>query len=63
MPEPFGRPVNIHIFVDANHTGNVVTRRSHTGILLFVQNSPILWLSHQQNTFETSTFGTEFVWD
>jgi hypothetical protein len=61
MPEPLGKPVSIHVFVDANHAGNVVTRRSHTGILLFVQNSPIQWLSRRQNTVETSTFGSEFV--
>jgi hypothetical protein len=61
MPEPRGRPVNIYTFVDANHAGNVVTRRSHTGILVFIQNSPILWLSRRQNTVETSTFGSEFV--
>jgi hypothetical protein len=61
MPEPLGNPVNIHAFVDANHAGNVVTRRSHTGILIFVQNSPILWVSRRQNTIETSTFGSEFV--
>ena len=61
MPEPLGNPVTIHVFVDANHAGNVVTRRSHTGILLFVQNSPIQWLSKRQNTVETSTFGSEFV--
>ena len=61
MPEPLGNPVNIHTFVDANHAGNVVTRRSHTGILVFIQNSPILWVSRRQNTVETSTFGSEFV--
>ena len=61
MPEALGYPVNIHVFVDANHAGNVVTRRSHTGILVFVQNSPILWVSRRQNTVETSTFGSEFV--
>ena len=61
MPEPLGNPVNLYTFVDANHAGNVVTRRSHTGILLFVQNSPIVWLSRRQNTVETSTFGSEFV--
>jgi hypothetical protein len=61
MPEPLGNPVNIHVFVDANHAGNVVTRRSHTGILVFVQNSPILWVSCRQSTVETSTFGSEFV--
>jgi hypothetical protein len=62
MPEPLGHPaVNIYTFVDANHAGNVVTWRSHTGILLFIQNSPNLWLSCCQNTVETSTFGREFV--
>ena len=61
VPEPLGNPVNIYAFVDANHAGNVVTRRSHTGILIFVQNTPILWLSRRQNTVETSTFGSEFV--
>lgn len=61
MPEPLGNPVTMHVFVDANHAGNVVTRRSHTGILLLIQNSPILWLSRRQNTVETSTFGSEFV--
>jgi hypothetical protein len=61
MPEPLGNPVNIFAFVDTNHAGNVVTRRSHTGIIIFVQNSPILWLSRRQNTVETSTFGSEFV--
>ena len=61
MPEPLGKPVTMHVFVDANHAGNVVTRRSHTGVLMFIQNSPILWLSRRQNTVETSTFGSEFV--
>ena len=53
--------VHIYVFVDANHVGNLVTRQTHTGILMYVQNSPILWLSQQQNTVETSTFGSEFV--
>ena len=61
MPEPLGNPVHIYVFVDANHAGNLVTRRSHTGVLLYVQNSPIVWLSQRQNTVETSTFGSEFV--
>ena len=61
MPEPLGNPVNIFAFVNANHAGNVVTRHSHTGIINFLQNSPILWLSRRQNTVETSTFGSEFV--
>jgi hypothetical protein len=61
MPEPLGSPVTISVFVDANHAGNVVTRRSHTGILIYLQNTPIIWHSRRQNTVETSTFGSEFV--
>jgi Reverse transcriptase (RNA-dependent DNA polymerase) len=61
MPEPRGHSVTISAFVDANHAGNVVTRRSHTGIFLFVQNAPIIWFSKRQNTVEAATFGSEFV--
>jgi len=61
MPEPRGKIVCMSCFVDANHAGNVVTRRSHTGILIFVQNAPIIWYSKRQNTVESSTFGSELV--
>ena len=56
MPVPLGNTVNTACFVDANHAGNLVTRHSHTGILLFVQNAPITWYSKRQNTVEASTF-------
>ena len=61
MPTPLGKPVSITCFVDSNHAGNVVTRRSHTGILIFVQNAPMIWFSKKQNTVESSSFGSEFV--
>lgn len=61
MPTPKGNAIDITCFVDANHAGNVVTRRSHTGILIYVQNAPILWFSKRQNTVESSSFGSEFV--
>jgi hypothetical protein len=61
MPAPRGESVRISCFVDADHAGNVVTRRSHTGILIFVNNALIAWFSKRQNTVETSTFGSEFV--
>jgi len=61
MPEPRGNAVDITCFVDANHAGNLVTRRSHTGVLIFVQNAPIMWFSKKQNTVESSSFGSEFV--
>jgi hypothetical protein len=61
MPGPLGRPVLISAFVDSDHAGNKVTRRSHTGIIIFVQNAPIIMYSKRQNTVETSSFGSEFV--
>ncbi|KAI2501062.1 Reverse transcriptase (RNA-dependent DNA polymerase) [Fragilaria crotonensis] len=61
MPEPKGKSVTISCFVDANHAGNVITRRSHTGIIVYVQNAPIIWFSKRQNTVEASSFGSEFV--
>ena len=60
-PKPRGRPVRINCFVDANHAGNLVTRRSHTGIIIYVQNAPTIWYSKRQNTVESSSFGSEFV--
>ena len=60
-PEPRGNLVNISAFVDANHAGNVVTRRSHTGIIIYVCNAMIIWYSKRQNTVEAATFGSEFV--
>ena len=61
MPEARGNAVDISAFVDADHAGNRVTRRSHTGIIIYVNMAPIVWYSKRQNTVETSTFGSEFV--
>ena len=48
-------------FVDADHAGCKATRRSHSGIIIFVNRAPILWYSKQQTTVMTSTFGLEIV--
>ena len=60
-PAPRGNAVTTTCFVDADHAGCRVTRRSQTGVLLFLQRAPIMWYSKRQNTVETSTFGSEFV--
>jgi hypothetical protein len=60
-PEPRGMPVQINMFVDASHARNKVTRRSHTGVLIYLNMAPIIWHSKAQRTVETSTFGAEFV--
>ena len=49
------------LFVDSDHAGDKVTRRSRTGYVVFLQNSPITWFSKKQSSVETSTFGSEFM--
>lgn len=61
MPEARGKPVTLTCFVDADHAGCKETRRSHTGILLWLNKAPVMWHSKRQSTVESSTFGSEFV--
>ena len=61
MPEPLGKSVDISIFCDAAHATCHVTRRSTTGIIIFVNGAPISWYSKRQNTIESSVFGSEYV--
>jgi hypothetical protein len=61
MPKPKGKGVHITIYVDADHAHDQLTRRSVTGILLLINNTPIKWYSKRQNTVETSTYGAELV--
>jgi hypothetical protein len=60
-PELRGISVVTSCFVDSDHAGCRLTRRSHTGVIIFVNNALILWHSKRQNTVESSTFGSEFV--
>ena len=61
MPNPCDNSVSTHFFVDTNHAGNMVTRLSQTGILIFVNKAPIIAFSKRQNTVETSTFVSKFT--
>ena len=36
-------------------------RRSRTGTIMFIQNTPIIWFSKKYNTVEAATFGSELV--
>ena len=53
--------ISIYLFVGANHAVNVVTRRSHTGIIMFIQNTPIICFSEKHNTVKADTFGIKLV--
>ena len=61
MPRPRGESVITSAFVDSSHGANKVTRRSHSGHILFVNRAPVKWFSKRQQTVETSAFSSEFI--
>ena len=61
MPKALGKEVEISTYVDASFASDIKNRRSVTGIIIFLNNTPIKWYSKRQNTIETSTFGAELV--
>ena len=49
------------MFIDSNHAGDRLTRRSRSGYFIFLNLALISWLSKKQATIESSVFGAEFV--
>ena len=60
-PEPLGKFVILTTFVDANLYHDMLTGRSVTGIIHFINQTPFDWYSKKQSTVETATYGSEFV--
>ena len=60
MPKPRGKDVYLSMFVDSSHGSDSKTRRSQTGILIFLNKAPIHFYSKRQPGVEVSTFGAEF---
>ncbi len=56
-PQNAPEPLRV-LYVDANHIVNLKNRRSHTGLIIYVNNSPIMWFSKRQKTVESSSFGS-----
>ena len=60
LPKPLIKELAITGLVDSDHAHDKVTRRSITGILLFVGRTPVFAMSKRQGAIETSTYGAEF---
>ena len=56
---PNGKAARLTVFVDTDHAHDQVTRRSITGILVILNNTPIRWICKRQKTVESSTYGSE----
>ena len=59
MPKPRGKGMDMRVYVDTDHAGETVTRRSRSGFVIFLNGAPIYWSSKKQTSCETSSFGSE----
>jgi hypothetical protein len=60
-PPPLGKQVILTHYVDANLYHNVLTGRSVTGVLHFLNGTPIDWYAKKQATVESATYGSELL--
>ena len=49
------------MWVDSDHAGDKMTRRSRTGYFIFLNTALIDWLSKKQANIESSVFGAELI--
>ncbi|MDJ0828176.1 MAG: reverse transcriptase domain-containing protein, partial [Rhodobacter sp.] len=61
MPVPKGKPMRTTTFKDANLMHDLATGRSCTGIIHFLNQTPIDWFCKRQKQVETATYGSEFM--
>ena len=60
-PVPRGKRVVTSSYVDANLYHDLISGKAVTGILHFLNKTPIDWYRKLQSTVETATFGSEYV--
>ncbi len=60
VPEPKGKMVTITTYKDANLLHDVTSGKAVSGVLHFMNQTPIDWYSKKQGTCEVATYGAEF---
>ena len=58
MPHPAGSKAMLTCYVDADHARDKVTCRSVTGIILLINNTPVLWISKKLGEFVLLLFSS-----
>lgn len=53
--------VGITVYKDTDHAHDMLTHRSVTGIIVFINNAPVRWISKRQKMVERSTYRSELV--
>jgi hypothetical protein len=60
-PKPLGNYVLLTHYLDANLYHDMLTGRSVSGVLHFLNQTPLDWFSKKQGSVETATYGSEFM--
>ena len=60
-PTAYGPELETSIFFDSNHAHDKKTRRSISGILVFVGSTLVLWSAKRQGCIASSTYTAEFM--
>ena len=50
MPKPRGKGMDTRVYVESDHAGDIVTRRSRTGFVIFLNGAPIYWNSKKKTS-------------
>ena len=61
MPYTKVNPVSITTFAATYHNHDIETRRSVTGVLMFIYRNPIQWHNRRQNTVKISKHGLDMA--
>ena len=61
LPPPKGKVARITTFVDSGLHHCRVTGKASTGMIQFVNQTPVKWGAWKQSTVENTTYGSEFV--
>ena len=60
-PSPKGMGFTMTAYVDSDHAGDVISHRSRTGFIIYLNNAPVYQMSKKQQGVKTSSFGAEFT--
>ena len=59
FPKPLGKALTTAVYFDSNWAHDEQTRKSISGVICYIGNTPVSWLSKHQGAIATSTYSAE----
>ena len=61
FPKGLGKPLQTAVFFDSDHGHDQLTKKSCTGLVVYVGRTPVMWSSKRQTSIQSSSYGAEFM--